>query len=63
MKLIIDWYEDETRKFLEREVVEAEHNPWQFLHAWMTRGAIWKDYALRSLTKEEFEEALKKRPI
>lgn len=62
MKLLIDWYEDKTAKFLRRQLIEAKHNPHQYLIAWMTEGAIWKNYVLRSVSKERFEEELRKRP-
>lgn len=63
MKLLIDWYsDDETRKFLRREVIETKHNPNEYLIAWMTEGAIWKNYALRSVSKARYEEELRKAP-
>lgn len=63
MKLLIDWYaNDETRKFLRRQVIEKSHNPNEFLIAWMTEGAIWKNYTIRSVSKERFEEELRKQP-
>ena len=63
MKLIIDWYEDGTRKFLRREVISKDHSPNDYFHAWITEEKIWKDYAIRRLTPEEYEEELRKRPL
>jgi len=66
VKLLIDWYDDapaRTRKFLRREHISKDHEPNLYLHAVMTEGKIWKDYVLRRLTLEEYEQELRKRPL
>lgn len=65
MKLLIYWYSNDTlrnAKFLERELLEKPHEPHAYYIAWMTRDAIWKNYAVRSVSKEAFEEELRNPP-
>ena len=65
MRLLIYWYTDgtnRTRKFLERELIEAAHNHESFIVAWFTKDAIWKNIATRRVTEAEFVEELRKPP-
>lgn len=63
--LLIYWFSNgtpKTRKFLRREVIQNDKSNEGYLVAWMTEGAIWKHYAMRRVSKSDWEEELRNPP-
>ena len=64
MRLLVYWYTDDAERLLmRRELIEAPQAEDICCIAWMTNGNFWKNYAIRKVDKERFEEELRKPPV